>query len=371
MNTVLSSIGDNSKTTPSTPSSSIAGVIGITQKSRDAPISSDAAHSAVTAGAKRKADFSLDGAPAKEPRREVPSATTQTRKLETAVPGSSTSTVPGSLPYRGTAKHATAAASRTPQSRTSQDQLAGAPDKRAAAPKPGSYKDMLARAKAQQAAGPSIGVIKHKPVDRHTRKEKRAEALAKSRHPLGKVKDGTRGQDTRNKSAEPDPRTVAVRSTKPKRQPVELEYKGTMRPSGVAVPAYRSAIAQPVLSRRPKREDSRPGISRTQSLPPSKPKYRTIGYAGHVGAGGGKNEEEEDEEVEEEQEEEDSYESEASSNMEATGFEMEQEEQAALRAAKQEDEKELRLENELKRQKAERRKKLEQLAAKAGTKKRF
>ena len=58
------------------------------------------------------------------------------------------------------------------------------------------------------------------------------------------------------------------------------------------------------------------------------------------------------------------YDSDASSNMEAGAFDIDEEERVALQKAKEDDARELVLENKLKREKEERRKRLQALADK-------
>jgi hypothetical protein len=212
----------------------------------------------------------------------------------------------------------------------------------------GGYLAVLERAKQNAEATKLAGQIKHKPVEKLTKKDRQRlveEARAAQKGKPLPNKDAKIGLKARGKSAEPlvDPKTGA--SIKDRKKPVELAYKGTMRPNAPAAPVYRGTMGGPggAAARKPLAKAPAPSRS---------------GYGAGRRYASYSDEEEEDED----DEPEDDYES--GSDMEAGVDEMYEEEQASSRIAKREDAIALAEENELKRQKAERKRKLEALASK-------
>ena len=219
-----------------------------------------------------------------------------------------------------------------------------------AAPKKG-YLATLERAKAAQEAAKQMGQIKHVKVEKLSRRERErlqaeaaaaAEASRKGKAPIGRVAQGSE----RSRDGAP---VVGKAVTVPKeRKPVEVGYKGTMRPVS-AQPAYRGTMSTGKASS----AGGRYGGGR--------PKDRGTDYARWSDL---------DDEGEDD-EEEDDYDSQGSSDMEAGMDEIDEEELTSTKVGRKEDEAALREENELKRQKLERKKKLEQLQAAAAKKKRL
>ncbi|KAG9578252.1 hypothetical protein KCU77_g13179, partial [Aureobasidium melanogenum] len=210
----------------------------------------------------------------------------------------------------------------------------------------GGYLAVLEAAKQNAEAAKLAGQIKHKPVEKLTKKDRQrlveeARAAQKGK-PL--PKDAKAGLKARGKSAEPlaDPKTGV--SAKDKRKPVEVAYKGTMRSNAPAAPAYRGTMGGP-------------GGAARKPLPKAPASSRS-GYGAGRRYASYSDEEEEDED----EELEDDYES--GSDMEAGVDEMYEEEEASARIARREDALALAEENELKRQKLERKRKLEELASK-------
>lgn len=245
------------------------------------------------------------------------------------------------MPYRGTAGPSISKPVST--SVASTRPVASAPTTPSIAPpivaKTG-YLAVLERAKAAQAATNQIGQIKHKPVEKLTKKDRlrmqaEAAAAAKGKKPVSKA--GSQALKGRSKSVEPvDLKTGAP--IKEKRKVVDVGYKGTMRAAPTA-PSYSGTMR------------GSGAVSRKSAPPPKEASYRYADYS-----------DEEDEE-----EEEENYDSE--SDMEAGLDEVDFEEQESTRLAKKEDAEALRLENQLKKEKAEKKRKLEQMAAAAGAKK--
>jgi hypothetical protein len=190
-------------------------------------------------------------------------------------------------------------------------------------PKPGSYAAIIAKAKAAQQSKTPVGVITHKQGEKIDRNKALKAENGKDKN--GLLKDKKAGDRSRTGSAE-----VSSRSgdkTKQKARPLEKdEYKGSAKPS---MPAYTGS--------------ARPNSSK--KAPPKR-------YDGYVGT---------DEEMDDYDDEEDYFSDE--SDMEAGAFDVEREEQEALRRAKKDDAMELALENRLKAEKAARKKALADLAA--------
>jgi len=236
-----------------------------------------------------------------------------------------------------------------------------APVAAAAAPKPAApktgYLAMLERAKAAQEAAQTTGQIRHAKREMISRKERQKmleeAALAKKRKPSAVKGAGQRtGARTgsRPESAE-GPNAKSAQAVPRERKPVDVGYKGTMRPKG-AEPSYRGTAqsGRPVAAGRPTSARS------------------DFGRNGHAERYRSYSVEEDDEEEDDEGEDLESD----GSDMEAGLDDLEREDREATKIARMEDEEALREENELKRQKMERKRKLEALqAAAAKQKKRY
>lgn len=215
-------------------------------------------------------------------------------------------------------------------------------------PPKGSYREILARAEAAKAAQAEIGQIKHKPVPKDpklSRKERlaqEAEASQKAKQEARSAKISRRevGKLHSSGSLNREPEQA-----KEKKKPVDLGYKGTMRPAPTPATYKGTARTQSTTTRPPGRLPSKDAPKRPPDTANSSQRYRYASYSD-----------------EEEDEEEEDYDDE--SDMEAAGFdELEEEEQTSLKLAKKEDDEALKEENEHKKLKAEKRKKLEQLVA--------
>ncbi len=256
-----------------------------------------------------------------------------------------------SVPYRGTIKAGlnTASSLITPVS-----------DPPKSAPKRGSYAEIMARATAAaQVVKPVVGVIKHRPKDALSIKKEillHKKGLKKNRSPDSKDAPrrapngfvGTSGAKS-NTEARPRKKTVsppAYRGTAaPKPQP---SYKGTMKPvaSSMGLPAGQKASAAAL----PRSRSTSMGL-------PSGSADRRNRYL---------SEDEEDEELDEEgYDEEEDLGGSSDDDMEADFLDVEEEESVAAKAARKEDEEQARIELQMKRDKEERRKRLEQLAKSA------
>ena len=219
-------------------------------------------------------------------------------------------------------------------------------------PKKGSFAEIMARGKAVQSTLGQIGKIQHKRIEKLPSKREREAILAqkgksiqKGLDPKGKFggavpapihvgKNGglkNNGKVGRSKPAEPEKKVkkAAMATT---------GYAGTARPrlGGSNNPLRPSASASRDRGRVPARGSSQG------------PRYEYVS---------------EDEEEGDIEEQEDYYSDE--SDMEAAAFEVDEEEELAARIARKEDAQALAEENRLKREKLEKKRKLEALARKA------
>jgi hypothetical protein len=200
----------------------------------------------------------------------------------------------------------------------------------------GSYAALMAEAKAaqKQRAKSEVGLIKHQATSKirlsKSEKRKREDGEKAIRTKLGK-------QTQHTSKVEKRPRLD------PKTRP-ESSYKGTAKPAQ-PISSYKGTAGLP-SQHRPSSADSR-----------HKSGKRSARYDEYLAT-----DEEDDEDGPGVGD--DDYGSETSSDMEADAFDMEEEETRALREAKSDDAKELALEKRLKREKEERRRKLEALARK-------
>lgn len=291
---------------------------------------------------KRKAEAGLNGSAAKTPKRDVPytgsgpkaaykgtgpkaAAPTSPANKATAKPLNSTVSAgikrPGSAPASGGARPPPASPA-----------LPSAP---AAPPKKGSYAEIMARAKQQPKSGTVLGAIKHKPTEKPTEKLTPAQRKAKEKEEAMKrrreIRERQNGKSSRSHSPTKSKPSAAVLPQKPKREPTDLGYKGTMRPAPQQ--SYKGTIrpTSGASSKKPSQDDE---PSRKGS------KVRMAGYASYS--------ENDSDEMEEDWDD--------LSDMEAGMDEVEEEELASARVARKEDLEALRQEEELKRKKMERKK---------------
>ncbi|KAE8390772.1 hypothetical protein BDV23DRAFT_154327 [Aspergillus alliaceus] len=207
-------------------------------------------------------------------------------------------------------------------------------------PPRGSYAEIMAKAKALQEKAPAqVGMFKHQAVPKE--KLSKMERKKRAMEAQAKEKDARSGK----KPAFAPNSGIKSGDGKPsrKREPEELSYKGTSRPTpSTAVPEYKGTAGIP--ARRP--PDDRKAQVRAGK------RSRMDEYLGT------------DEEDEGDYADGyDDYYSDASSDMEGGFDDVENEEAAALAAARKEDEEEWRLELAAKQAKLERRNKLALLAS--------
>jgi protein SPT2 len=214
-------------------------------------------------------------------------------------------------------------------------------------PKKGSYAEIMARGQAAQKVLGQVGKIQHKKIEKLPSRREREEMRARKADKIQKglapnskfqrpgqpsTQDGKTSTNKRVKAAE------AVPEKKVKKAALATTgYAGTARPK----PGGSGTLgANGGSSRQPDRYYDREGSG-----------YRGSRYA--------------DEEEDEAEEEEEDYESDVSSDMEAAAFEVDEEEELAARIARREDAEALAEENRLKREKAEKKRRLMAMAKKA------
>lgn len=217
-------------------------------------------------------------------------------------------------------------------------------------PAKGSYAALMARAKdAQSTKGPSsIGVIKHQATEKE--KVKTSKLAERKRQDQEKEKDKGRATAASQSSKAP-----ANGKTDPRRRSASPVKKGD-------VPKMAKAPKPPLHG---PRKETAPAYRGTMNQAPKKSRddFRAKGR--------NRNDEyldtDEDEDDEDQygyDDEPDDYYSDASSVMEGGFDDLEMEERRALQAAKDDDARELALENKLKREKEERKQKLAAMAKK-------
>ncbi|KAF1999484.1 hypothetical protein P154DRAFT_564016 [Amniculicola lignicola CBS 123094] len=331
---------------------------------------------------KRKAEGPPDGSQVKVQRREAPAhsappngATRAAPRPDAAKPKTTTTT--NGVPYRGTAGlggpakpspvllkkpvnpggvTSSMAKSGTPLSKpgTIGTRPSSAPPKTAAPPpasgapqKKTGYAAMLARAKEAQQSKPVAAQAKAEPTRILTKKERlalRAEAAQ-----AAKGKKGASAIQARAGAGD-----AKGGLNKEKREPSKLTYQGTARPVNKPPEAGYKGTARPASTA------AGPG-GKTSVLGRSNPKPK---------AGAGRYDGYRDwSDLSDAEDGEDYPSEEEESDMEGGLWDMEEEEEKALRVAKKEDAEALREENEHKKQKEERKRKLLALSKAASAKK--
>lgn len=316
---------------------------------------------------KRKASGPVESTQVKIQRKEGASQPSQTNDAG-RLPPTPTAARPNppapisTVPYRGTAAPASAKSAspvvRRPVSTTTSSILpkaaastvkpattASTPSTSStAAPKKG-YLALLQKAKEKDTTKPVAPPGKQEPAKILTRKERlalkaEASAVAKGKKPAA----GLPGRPTDGKG---DP-------SKEKRKPVEVGYQGTARPAKKPVEVGYKGTARPTSA---PASSSRSGTPATKAKPnPAKGRYD--GYADW-------------DELDDMDDEEDDYASDASSDMEGGIWDVEEEEDLALKVAKKEDAEALAEEMALKRAKEERKRKLLAMSKAAAAKRKY
>ncbi|KAF2675145.1 hypothetical protein BT63DRAFT_29545 [Microthyrium microscopicum] len=271
---------------------------------------------AASTSAKRKAEDDLPDNANKSARTESMPASDQlkppSRPVSAPLPASGPSKPPPKIdaPLKKALTHAAtmkASASAKPTTSTTPS----------APPAKGSFAEQMARAKALQNSklgqGPKITNKSAPNKTKETIKELRRNKVLgrKGAAPPSKARIASRSG-----SEEVRTNKKGKVEEKPKRKPVEVAYKGTMKPST--------------------HQSSYKGTANLKSAPARRPERLPSRYERY------------------ESEDEEDYESDGSSDMEAGAWDLEREEKEALRAARAEDAAALREEERLKREKLQR-----------------
>ena len=325
LDSIISSIGDGKGPSP---------VPGTALTNRPtAPRSADQRTPSAAASLKRKADESSTPT-------NVPSKVSKLAGHTSLAQSRSATSSPGQRTIATTSK----ASTRSPAP-TGPPKPTGAVPGAKPAPAKTGYLAVLERAKAAQEAAKQIGQIKHHKTERLSRREReRLQAEAASKDKSAVSKDGR----SESRPAKANAGVSREEDSKKVRKPVDVGYRGTIRPTGPHQSAYRGTMGRAAVS-------SRAG-------PPSS------AYGRHLEGNRTRNryEDEDEDEIEEEED----YQSDASSVMEAGWDDVAKEEMASALLAKKEDEAAAEEEEALRRRKLERQKKLQALQDAAAKKKR-
>lgn len=318
---------------------------------------------------KRKASGAADSSQAKLQRKDSPAQPMQYTGTArpTATPGAArlsqpTTTTTTTVPYRGTAAPSSAkpvnAVAKKPMTSAS---TAAAPRKAtppapksataappststASASKPKGYLALLQKAKEKESIKPIAPPVTVGKGFIPTKKERlalKAEAnAAKGKKPgvlpAAKVAD------------------LKSDSSKISRKPADVGYQGTARPTKTAAPVAYKGTARPQSSAAPSSRGGTPAAK-------PKPKQEKGRYDGYA----------EWSDLDDMEDDEDDYASDGSSDMEGGMWDVEKEEQEALKMARKEDAEALAEEMRLKREKEEKKRKLLALSKAAAAKKKY
>ncbi|KAI9924995.1 hypothetical protein ASPWEDRAFT_45120 [Aspergillus wentii DTO 134E9] len=291
----------------------------------------------VAAGTKRKAEEQLRRP--SNPNTQLPGRTA-VPKTNTQLPGRPAASKPATTSTAASKARLNPASGAAKPTSGSSGSTAQKPAAVSSKPPPkGSYADLMAKAKSLQDKAPTqVGMFKHhqstprEKLSKAERKKRATEALAKEKNSRSGKKAATPAGAAGAKAGDGKP----IR----KREPEELSYKGTARPSQ-PLSGYRGTAGIPSRRNPNDKAQSRAG------------KRRVDEYLAT------------DEEDEGDYADDyDDYYSE-SSDMEAGLDDVEQEEASALKFARKEDEEEWLAEQKAKQEKLERRKKLSALASRS------
>ncbi|KAH8674582.1 hypothetical protein BGZ60DRAFT_404334 [Tricladium varicosporioides] len=220
-------------------------------------------------------------------------------------------------------------------------------------PKKGSYAEIMARGKVAQATMGQVGKIQHKPIQKLPSKKEREEMAAQKSAKMQKnIGPGGKFRNTPDAQAIKGKGETSQGMVKGKRKEAPPEPEKKVKKAATATTGYAGTA-------RPKpgagKVASRPGQTTSSRYGRESDRHRDDRYSTSKRYTYASEEEDEDEE-------EEGYGSDASSDMEAAAFEVDEEEELATRIARKEDAEALAEENRLKREKAEKKRRLEALA---------
>lgn len=313
---------------------------------------------------KRKASGPVESSQVKVQRKDGASQPAQGNAAgrPMATPGAARPNPPSSLttvPYRGTAAPAGAKVAspvvRKPIAQASTSSVA--PKAPASTPKPAppaaasssaapkkGYLALLQKAKEKDATKPAAPPVQNGPTKILTKKERlalKAEASASAKGKKPGMGQPSKPTDAKGAAMPEKKKPVEVGyqgTARPAKQPVQVGYKGTARPA--SAPASTSRNGTPAARSKPQ---------------PAKGRYD--GYADWSDL--------------DDMEDEEGYASDGSSAMEGGVWDLQEEEQMALKVAKKEDAEALAEENRLKREKEERKRKLAAMSKQAAAKRKY
>lgn len=316
---------------------------------------------------KRKASGTADHSQVKVQRKDSPAqpSTYIGTARPTATPGAAKPGQPTTttVPYRGTAAPSSAKPTNALAKKPLTSTNTTAPPRKATPPapkpvsaattsastpsasKPKGYLALLQKAKEKDStkpAAPPVTVAKGFIPTKKERLALKAEASAAKGKKSGVV-PAAKATDVKGEASKVQrkPADVGYQGTaRPAKAPAPIAYKGTARPQAAAAPSSRGGT--PAAKPKPKQE-----------------KGRYDGYADWSDL----------DDIEDD--EEDDYASDASSDMEGGMWDVEKEEQEALKFAKKEDAEALAEEMRLKREKEEKKRKLLALSKAAAAKKKY
>jgi hypothetical protein len=206
---------------------------------------------------------------------------------------------------------------------------------------------MLQKAKEKDQTKPAAPPVKNEPTKIMSKKDRelarlQARAAAKGKKPApGLPAKVAEAKSDVSKDKRKAPELGYQGTARPIKKPADIGYKGTARPNSTGPPAGKPG---PVAAK-------------------AKPKPSQSRYGGYANWS--------DVEEEEDEEEEDDYASDASSDMEANPWELDEEETMTLKAAKKEDAEALAEEARAKREKEERKRKLMAMNKAAASKRKY
>jgi hypothetical protein len=207
----------------------------------------------------------------------------------------------------------------------------------------------MEKAKAAQEAAKAAGhsTIKHKPVEKLSRRDRqRAQEAAAANQKAGVGMKGAKMAPLSARSRSNTPGDVTKSAALQKKAP-DVGYKGTMKKAMPEV-AYKGTMRGSGPGLTPARPVAKAGVSRN----------RNDGYVSWS-------------DLDDAEDDEEDYESDASSAMEAGMDDVEEEEARALRAAKREDQEAAEEEERHRLEKLERKKKLLALSKNAAAKRKY
>ncbi|TVY29817.1 hypothetical protein LHYA1_G001988 [Lachnellula hyalina] len=213
-------------------------------------------------------------------------------------------------------------------------------------PKKGSFAEIMARGKAVQATRGQVGQIRHKRIEKLPSKREREEMKGggvRVGKNMGPGNGGTKFKNgvAQNGKSGASGNGSGIRGIGKGQEPEKKIKKAAMATTGYSGTA------------RPKPGSSSTSHSRPTARPPPSSSKQRYTYAS----------EEEDEEGEDVEMDQGGYASDVSSDMEAAAFEVDEEEEFAARMARKEDAEALAEENRMKREKAEKKRRLMEMAA--------